>query len=77
MLATGEVQHQNVGWHAHTYVDRGEGSKSVSNVSGTSVANDTSNSFWTDGLSYDTTTHSQLDQENRPNCVGVNFIIKC
>ena len=79
MLDTGEVQRGNVGWHAHTYVDRGEGSKAVTDATGsnnTTIANDSSQSFWTDGASYDQITHSQLDQENRPNCVGVNYIIK-
>jgi len=48
MYNTGEVQHGNIGWHADNYIDRGEGSKVVSDAAGTNnttIANDTNNIF--------------------------------
>jgi microcystin-dependent protein len=78
MYSAGEVQRGNVGWHQHNYIDRGNSGKSVASATGvsTSVANDTQSEFQTSNA-YKLGTQTEMEEENRPNCVGVNYIIKC
>lgn len=77
----GGFQQANVGNHAHHYKDRGDGNYLIvaqdpSPPSATNIANNTDSMYWTDGYSYDSVSHAQSNRENRPNCVGVNYIIK-
>jgi microcystin-dependent protein len=77
----GKIQQQNVGHHAHTYKDRGSGSYTIvaqnpSPGTSTKIANDTDGMYWTDGNSYHSATHDILDAESRPNCIGIDYIIK-
>jgi microcystin-dependent protein len=79
ITTVGGKQNGNVGNHAHTYKDRGSGNKVVIDSaagSSTTVANNSDGFYWTDGYSYDSITQTQLDAETRPNCIGVNYIIK-
>lgn len=72
----GDYQQSNVGYHSHTYTDKGTGSKSVSSNSlGTSVANTSSSTSSTSFQAY-TTTGSAMDADTLVNSVGVNYIIK-
>jgi microcystin-dependent protein len=77
----GDRQTNNVGTHAHQYKDRGSGTYKIvvqnpSPYTSTFVADDSDGNFWTDGLSYDPSTHVQSDSETRPNSIGINYIIK-
>jgi microcystin-dependent protein len=77
----GNYQEGNVGGHAHTYKDRGSGSYSIASQNpspgtSTTIANDTDGMYWTDGKAYNSVTHIESDEENRPNSIGVNYIIK-
>jgi microcystin-dependent protein len=79
--SVGNYQFNNVGSHAHLYKDRGSGSYKIANQSpapgiSPNVADDTDKDFWTDGNSYDSSTHVLSDPETRPNSVGINYIIK-
>lgn len=81
MQYVGYHQEGNVGGHAHTYKDRGSGSYSIAGQNpspgtSTTIANDTDGMFWTDGKAYNSETRMELDAENRPNSIGVNYIIK-
>jgi microcystin-dependent protein len=75
-LQPGEIQQCNVGRHSHKYRDRGAGSRNISSGVGATVANNTSNDFFTEGDSYHPDTNSLLDTDTRCNSVSVNYIIK-
>jgi microcystin-dependent protein len=74
----GARQNGSVGHHSHRYTDRGVTSRNVFTTTGSpqSVLQASSDQFFTDGKSYHSTTQAESDAENRPNGVGVNYIIK-
>jgi microcystin-dependent protein len=72
----GEIQQCNVGRHSHLYRDRGEGSRTVASGTGATIANNTNNNFWTDGKSYESDSHVELDLDTRSNSISINYIIK-
>jgi len=74
----GARQNGSVGHHAHKYTDRGVTSRNVFTTTGApqSVLQASSDQFFTDGKAYNSTTQAESDVENRPNGVGVNYIIK-
>jgi microcystin-dependent protein len=72
----GQIQQANVGSHAHSYTDRGVDSRSVGSGVGATATRPSNSSYWTDGNAYDSNTRLQNDVENRPNSLGVSYIIK-
>lgn len=77
VFTTGGRQQANVGSHLHKYKDRGSGEIRVDMGTQTYVAkNDTQTFFLHESTTYDPITQQPLNAENRPNSVGVNYIIK-
>ena len=78
IVEPGWKQNANVGHHAHKYTDRGVNSRNVFTTTGSpvSVVQPSNGNYWTDGLTYHSSSRVELDAENRPNSIGVNYIIK-
>jgi|GEM_PF-6750896 len=76
VIAIGGVQQCNVGYHAHVYTDRGVDSKTIASGAGAQAIRGSNGQYWTDGYSYDMNSHELLSGENRPNSIGINYIIK-
>jgi len=75
ILYVGEVQKYNVGRHRHQYTDRGVDNKNVGGGSTTQAVKGSNGTYYTGELTFDV-NNNLLDEENRPNCIGVNYIIK-
>lgn len=75
MLYVGEVQKYNVGRHKHQYTDRGVDNKYVGGGSTVQAVKGSNGTYYTGELTFDV-NNNQLSEENRPNCIGVNYIIK-
>jgi microcystin-dependent protein len=76
ILNVGNYQQNNVGFHSHKYTDRGTDTRNADTTGFTSFIKPSSGDYWTDGISYDSNTHVQLDADTRVNSIGVNYIIK-
>ena len=79
--SVGGIQQANVGHHQHQYIDRGIGSKAVAARMGptadsTDTARPTWETYYTGSETYNRTSQALNDIENRPNSIGVNYIIK-
>jgi microcystin-dependent protein len=74
IINTGDYQQGNVGSHVHQYKDQGIGTKTLG--AGTNnAAQPSSGLFFTEDGVYNS-SRVLLDAENRPNSMGVNYIIK-
>ncbi len=71
----GEFQKYNVGKHRHQYTDRGTDNKNVGSGSTTQAVKGSNGTYYTGELTFDA-NNNQLNEENRPNCIGVSYIIK-
>lgn len=71
----GDVQKYNVGKHRHKYTDRGVDSKTVSAGATTNVVKGSNSTYFTDVETFDE-NNNLLSEENRPNSIGINYIIK-
>lgn len=71
----GEFQKYNVGKHRHQYTDRGTDNKTVGSGSTTQAVKGSNGTYYTGELTFDA-NNNQLNEENRPNCIGVCYIIK-
>jgi microcystin-dependent protein len=77
MTVVGQKQEGNVGRHTHRYKDRGSGEIRVNYGNDDQIAdNKTETFFLFDGNTYNSDTEALLDAENRPNSIGVYYIIK-
>lgn len=75
MFYVGDIQRYNVGKHRHMYTDRGVDSKLVGGGSTVNAIKGSNGSYFTEVDTYDV-NNNLLNEENRPNSVGVSYIIK-
>lgn len=75
MSFPGDVQKYNVGKHRHKYVDRGVDSKAVGGGGTVQAVKGSNGTYFTDVETFDE-NNDPLNEENRPNSIGVCYIIK-
>jgi hypothetical protein len=77
-IELGQYQSMSVQQHYHTYSDEGDGSTNVDNesfINKSSVANNNTENKET-SLNVYNSNDTLLTNETRPNCLGLNYIIK-